>query len=160
MNHTNQDTSSPWKLVSLNHHSLLRSEVSASEEKVDAALDVCQEFLFSDYTFIGSWDRSDQFMISTWWDILPSSILTRTLLDRRLKNEKFKASDPNQGTKSNGAVDGTETTNVKDFASNQTYIALGMLIKKPTIKVGDDITDEIIKKLLDGLSRTSTKQTE
>jgi hypothetical protein len=159
-NHTIQDTSPPWELVSLNHHSLIRPEVGASEEKVDAALDVCQEFLLSDYTFIGSWDRSDKFMVSTWWDLLPSSILAGTLLDRRLKLQNSEAPDPIQDGRLNRVVEGAEKTNAKDLASNQTSPVPGMLVKKPTIKAGDDTTDDIVKRLLDGLGRASTKQAE
>ena len=160
-NHTIQDTSPPWELVSLNHHSLLRPEVGASEEKVEAALDICQEFLFSDFTFIGSWDRSDTSMVSTWWDLLPSSILSATLLDRRLELQDSVAPDPIQEVKSNGKVEGAETTEVKDLASShQTGPVPSILSRKPTIKTGDETMDEIVKRLLDGFARASTRQAE
>jgi hypothetical protein len=160
-NHTIQDISPPWELVSLNHHSLLRPEVGASEEKVEAALDICQEFLFSDFTFISSWDRSDTSMVSTWWDLLPSSILSATLLDRKLELQDNVAPDPIQEVKSNGKVEGAETAEVKDLASNhQTGPVPRVLSRKPTIKTGDETMDEIVKRLLDGFARASTRQAE
>jgi len=159
-NNTVQNTLAPWELVSLNHHSLLRPEVSASEEEIDAALDACQEFLLADYTFIGSWDSSDKFMVSSWWDLLSSSILSATLLDRRLKLQDNEGRDLTQEEKLHGMVEGIETTDVKDVSSNQPGPILGVLGRKPSIGIREDTTDDVIKRLLDELGRVTTKQAE
>jgi hypothetical protein len=158
--HTIVDTTPPWELLSLNHHSMLRPEVGASEERVDAAMDECQEFLLADYTFIGSWNQSNNLMISTWWDMLPSSILGATLLDRRLNLQVNDGPDLNQKVSLMETPREIEMTNANDLGLNQPSSVPGMPERKSTIKVGDDTMDDIIKRLLDGIVRASTKQAE
>jgi len=149
-------TWSPWELTFLNHHSLIRPEVDADEEKVNAALKACREFLFPDYTCASSWDDSNVCMVSMWWDLLPTSIFAATLLDRELKLQDSNDPSPTQ----EGKLNNVETTDVKELTSNQRYLLPGILENKPAIKIGDDLRDEFFKRILEGLAQVATRQGE
>jgi hypothetical protein len=158
--HTFQDHSPPWELLSLNHHNLLRPEVGTSEDKFDAALEACNEFLLADYTFAGTWDGSNRLAISQWWDLLPTSIFASTLLDWRLQKNVELPSNSLANGKQEKVVGVGEEVNGNKITPNKAAPAPGTLTRKPTTKKKDDNIDEFIKRLTDSFARASKKKVE
>lgn len=75
-------SNAPWELTCLNHHTLLRTTFDRSIEiSIQICRDACFEFLFSDYSFMSSWDRADKTMIESWWNFETGSVVCATLLD-------------------------------------------------------------------------------
>lgn len=79
---TRMTSNSPWELVCLNHHSLLKTSLDPSKEvNMRDSRDACFQFILSDYTFMVSWDRADKDMLGKWWDFEPGSVICATLVD-------------------------------------------------------------------------------
>jgi hypothetical protein len=68
----------PWELSCLGHHIPLNLGVAPSPEE---CMDACKLFMFSDYTFMASWDQSKTSAVGQWWDIITSSIVCAKILD-------------------------------------------------------------------------------
>ena len=76
------DTSPPWELYCLNHHIRCIALPNLAED--DYSLEAkknCRAFMFGDYTFAKSWDRSHSNMVRDWWAVEVSCVVCFTLLD-------------------------------------------------------------------------------
>lgn len=77
-------TSAPWELSCLNHLSALR--VATDDTEIETAEENCRRFLFSDFTFMSSWDHSKPGFLGQWWDISTSCNVASVLLDNIIKS--------------------------------------------------------------------------
>lgn len=70
----------PWELSCLSQHLPLNLDVVESEDR-ELCQEKCAEFMFTDYTFMASWNSSKPTTVGHWWDFITSSIVCAKMLD-------------------------------------------------------------------------------
>ncbi|KAK4445134.1 hypothetical protein QBC34DRAFT_429266 [Podospora aff. communis PSN243] len=71
--------SGPWELSCLAQH--LAYALGVGDCERDKCLERIRMFMFSDYSFMGSWDLSKTTTIGQWWDYITTCIISAKLLD-------------------------------------------------------------------------------
>ncbi|KAK0642097.1 hypothetical protein B0T16DRAFT_224948 [Cercophora newfieldiana] len=77
----------PWELSSLAHFLPCVLGMADDGKAFDSVWETCKEFMFSDYSFMASWDPSPD-TVRDWWDTTTSSIIATELLERACRHAR------------------------------------------------------------------------
>jgi len=116
----------PWELSCLAQQVPYNIGVVKSGEH-GKCLDMCKEFMFSDYTFMASWDASKMATVGQWWDFVTSSIICAKLLEEATAR---KAEELREGKGGKGGKVKKSTKQSEDRKANSLELEKVELLRK------------------------------